>query len=317
MFLFCVQDPLRAVLLLVCTLLLGAAPGSAVAAMEGVTETLLDPALSCMAVGPYDEVYGWEDHSLVVSYDYGDTWETVRTFPDTIDCRGLFVNSAGSTFLGLTRTGTLLMTYRGPPRVWKEPLVYECSDCTPNTNNSAMWKMCEDGRKRLYIGEYGGAWSDTCAYIHMSGDGGQTWTTIFEGTGRHIHFLRYDRWQNAVYASMGDGDGRQLIVKTRNGGATWDTLDISGCLAQPTDMVATETHRVFGSDCSEIENRIYRTSDDKIFETTLLLEGQKDAYVWELETRRASSSPAPSHGWEPGVPLRSMRAGPVGPPGRS
>ena len=81
---------------------------------------------------------------------------------------------------------------------------------------------------------------------------------------------------------MGDGDGRQLIIKTRNAGATWDTLDISGCLAQPTDMVATESHRIFGSDCGEVENRIYRTADDETFETTLLLDGQKDAYVWDM-----------------------------------
>ena len=277
-----VQDSHRAVLLVVCALLLSAAPGTANAVVDGVSEVLLGRALSCVAVGPYDEVYGWEDHSLIVSYDYGDTWETVRTFPDSIDCRGLFVNSAGSTFLGLTRTGKLMVTHRGMPRVWDESLTYGCSDCTPNTNNSTMWKMCEDNRKRVYVGEYGGAWSDTCAFIHRSSDGGQTWTTVYEGAGRHVHFVRYDVWQNAIYAGIGDGEGRQRIIRSRSGGASWDTLSISGCMAQPTDMISTESHRIFGSDCGNDVNSIYRTADDETFETTLLLDGLRDAYVWDI-----------------------------------
>jgi len=235
-----------------------------------------------MAVGPSDEVYGWENHSLLVSFDYGDTWETVRTFPDSIGCRGLFVNSAGSTFLGLTRTGKLMVTHRRTPRVWDESLTYKCSDCTPNTNNSAVWKMCEDDRKRLYVGEYGGSWSDTCAFIYRSNDGGQTWSTVYEGTGRHVHFLRYDRWNNVVYASIGDGEGRQQIITSCSGGASWDTLSIDGCLAQPTDMMATEDHRIFGSDCGSETNCIYRTADNETFDVTLPLDGQRNAYVWDI-----------------------------------
>ncbi len=279
---YCVPGSPRVLLLLAWTLLLCAAPGPAYALIDGVSEICLDRALSCVAIGPSDEVYAWENHSLLVSFDYGDTWETLRTFPDSIGCRGLFVNSAGSTFLGLTRTGKLMVTHRGTPRVWDESLTYGCSDCTPNTNNSAMWKMCEDNRKRLYIGEYGGGWSDTCAFIHRSNDGGQTWTTVYEGSGRHVHFVRYDRWQNAVYAGIGDGEGRQQIIKSRSGGASWDTLHIGGCLAQPTDMMATPTHRIFGSDCGSDVNRIYRTTDDEIFETALLLDGQRNTYVWVI-----------------------------------
>lgn len=276
------KGPPAAVVLLVCAVLLGTMTHPASAVVEGITEVELGRPMSCMAVGPSDEVYGWEEHSLLVSYDRGDTWQTLRTFPDTIGCRGLFVNSTGSTFLGLTRTGRLCVTHPGPPRMWDEPLVYECSDCTPNINNSTMWKMCEDGRGRLYIGEYGGSWSDTCAFIHRSTDGGLTWKTIYEGTGRHVHFISYDVWHNALYASIGDGEGRQQIIKSRSAGATWDTLGIAGCLAQPTSMVSTERHRVFGSDCGEQVNCIYRTEDDIAFETTLSLSGQKNGYVWDM-----------------------------------
>lgn len=246
------------------------------------SEVPLCRALSCVALGPADLVYGWEYHSLISSCDHGETWQTIRTFPDSVGCRGLFINSAGSVFLGLTRTGSLCAGHPGTPWVWDEPLVYECSACSPNTNNSAMWKMCEDADANLYVGEYGGAWSDTCAFIHRSHDGGLTWTTVYEGTGRHIHFVRYDPWQDALYAGMGDGVGRQQVLRSLDAGASWQSLSISGCLAQPTDVAFTATHRIFGSDCGDAENCIYRTSDDETFETVLLLDGLRDAYIWDM-----------------------------------
>ena len=110
-----------------CIVLLCATPRTTGAYVEGVVETPLDRALSCVALGPSDEVYGWENHSLLVSNDRGDTWQTIRTFPDSIGCRGLFVNSASSIFLGLTRTGKLCVSHRGYPRVWDEPLTCQQS----------------------------------------------------------------------------------------------------------------------------------------------------------------------------------------------
>jgi hypothetical protein len=145
-----------------------------------------------------------------------------------------------------------------------------------------MWKMGENGFGNLFAGEYGGAWSDTCAFIHVSDDGGHTWSIAYECCSRHVHFVSVDPNTDRVYASIGDGPGRYRLIASDDGGQVWNVLYAEDCLAQPISVAFTPDSRVFGSDCGVMSNMIYATSDDETFDARLLLSGERDSYVWDM-----------------------------------
>lgn len=247
-----------------------------------IQEVPLAMPFSAIEVAPGDVVYGWSGHVLWGSSDRGGTWEQIRAFPDTVDCAGLFVGGSGDVFVGVTKQGCLWKGMPGTPWSWSAPLVFTCNSCASSSDNSRMWKMCEDNSGCLFVGEYGGAWDDTCAYIHRSEDGGNTWTLVYECSSRHVHFVSADPHTSRVYASIGDGPGRYRLICSDDHGQSWHTLYSEDCLAQPTSAIFTPTTRVFGSDCGLDVNRIYISSDDESFQTRLMLGGDLDSYVWDM-----------------------------------
>jgi len=189
------------------------------------------------------------------------------------------VTSWGDVVLG-TSGGHLTIGRPGDPWDWSTPLTFVCSG---GSHPACMWKMGEDSAGRLFVGEYGGAWSDTCAYIHRSVDGGYTWDLVYSCCCRHVHFVMVDEYTDFVYASIGDGTDRQRLIRSTDGGDTWEILYDEDCLAQPTSFAATPTHRVFGSDCGGgVFNCLYRTSEDSSFETCAVLDGCFDGYIWDM-----------------------------------
>jgi len=148
-----------------------------------------------------------------------------------------------------------------------------------------MWKMGEDSSGALYVGEYGGAWTDTCAYIYKSTDDGVHWSEVYSSHCRHVHFVHVDPYSDSVYASLGDGAGRQQLLRSDDAGGTWVVLRDHDCLAQPTSSAFLPGGRIFGSDCGgSTLNRMYTTADDSLFVTRFLLEGQNDAFVWDMSS---------------------------------
>jgi hypothetical protein len=234
--------------------------------------------LVLVEVGSGDVVYAWWLGKLLKSEDRGENWVEVKDFGASAGCRGMFVTSTGDVILG-TRGGCLTVGRPGEPWNWSTPLTFVCSG---GPQPSCMWKMGEDSQGRLFVGEYGGTWSDDCAYIHRSEDGGDTWELVYSCSCRHVHFVHVDPNTDHVYASIGDGHGRQRLIRSTDGGDSWETLYDEDCLAQPTGMACTATHRVFGSDCGDICNCLYRTCDDQAFEICAVLDGAFDGYVWDM-----------------------------------
>lgn len=120
-----------------------------------------------------------------------------------------------------------------------------------------------DGAKFI-VAQYGpgGAGSQArkdSRYGHISLDGGDTWTQVWDSVAMHgatesnlshIHGVCYDSWSDRFYLSEGHAAGAGLWV-SEDDGATW-TLPV-GLIASPspTTITATDDGLVCGSDHSE------------------------------------------------------------------
>jgi hypothetical protein len=230
-------------------------------------------------VGPADTLYGYYNDEVYTSIDRGDFWASIHQFDGSDGCRGLFVDSRSTVFVDRKSTGKLQMGRfdGGLARTWSEPLDFVCG--------SGFWKMDEDVHGNLFIGEYAGVWEDTCAYIHRSMDGGVTWEVVYEGTGRHVHFVAADPYTGSVYAAIGDGVARAKLLRSDDQGDTWNTIYQGDFRAQPISIAFTEGYRIFGSDSGgtlNLWNSVYRTSNDQLFVDQLILYGEDNAFVWSL-----------------------------------
>ena len=236
-------------------------------------------------------VYGAAyDKKVYKSTDRAQTWTAVKTFNSGAAFRGLFVDSQGSVFVGRTSTGYLHKGVEsGDSLAFSRPLQFNCHDC-PGDRCSKMWHMAEDDSNHLFVGEYGGAFDDTCAYIWKSTDGGDNWSVVYSTDARHMHVTAYDPYNSRLYASHGDGSGRRGYLVSTDGGENWTKRGGSLCIDQPISFVATPNWRVWGSDCAT-GNQIFRTWDyvykgtvypDLNRNTSIALTGDEDAYVWSM-----------------------------------
>lgn len=99
-------------------------------------------------------------------------------------------------------------------------------------------------------------------YVWHSADYGNTWSVVRDvnslpnGTTRHIHAVRFDRWNNyRMYYNDHETGTNRTMYYSDDSGATWSSVDITyrredGVIdmAQPTVMVDTPAGIVMGDD---------------------------------------------------------------------
>ncbi len=276
------------VVLMLVVLLATVAGATELCGVFSLYEEELPEPFTPLWVGPADTLYAYHgfDGTVRKSTDHGGTWDIIQEFPGTAGCKGLFVDSRGTIFACFPSPadnafyGKLQMgRFEGRgERVWSEPLEFQCS--------KSFWKMCEDLQGNLFAGEYtNGAYEDTCAVIWRSVDEGTNWEKVYEGTGRHVHFVACDPNTGSIYAAIGDGFARAKLMRSNNHGNTWvEILTQTGLYQQPISIVCTPTHRVFGSDWGDFLwpwNSVYRTDDDT-YSDQLILMGDENTYVWMM-----------------------------------
>lgn len=219
------------------------------------------------------------------SVDDGQNWTNIKTFTRGADSfLGLFVDSNDNLFISRNNMGVLVkgVWAGGDTLTCTDVLTYDCATC-PATYCGGFWHMAEDAKGDLYGGEYNGEMSDTCAVVWKSVDSGDNWTRIRWAQGdRHIHFVAVDPVSDALYVSVGDGTGHQMILKSDDAGATFTTIWDTGCWGQPISFAFTGSARIFGSDCAYSTNCIYRTPDDVNFKAAITFSGTEDNFVWAM-----------------------------------
>jgi len=177
-----------------------------------------------------------------------------------IDWRGLFMDSRHNVFASPHATfGSLTMTDRGLYKLapggnafTKVISLYDPSSQDPHEaeqNDDTIWTMCEDCDGYLYAGVYAHTVRNS-PRIYRSADGGDTWGDLFDfselaPTGKHMHCIIYNQYNNALYAIVGEVN---TIFKSTDHGESWTNLGVACEDSKGTAMIAVPDGVLIGSD---------------------------------------------------------------------
>ncbi|MGH7291050.1 MAG: WD40/YVTN/BNR-like repeat-containing protein, partial [Myxococcota bacterium] len=210
----------------------------------------------------------------------------LRRFPGARHgCRAMFASAAGGLFvapdgpdLAASERGLWMSADRGA--TWTRVI-----DLGPLGRGATFAALAEDRDGRLFAGLCAPADAVANAMVYRSVDGGSTWAPSPVGAaGCHITDVATDRWSGATYATL-DGSiaSAPRVVRTTDGGATWDAILFE--LPRIGPMIIVAGARLFAS--RELgQARIFRSQDDRTY-TTVLDDAIDSSFAW---LRRSPSS---------------------------
>jgi hypothetical protein len=217
---------------------------------------------------------------IYCSADCGRTFSLLRDFPGaTYGLRCIFVDSKGSIFVSpegprMSEAQEGLWRSTNSGAVWERVLELR------GEGLASVWGFAEGAQGALFAGAYTRGRNITLAVVYRSNDGGQSWSNCYtDPTGRHVHAISFDPWQNAVYVSVGDDFGKwktKRVVRSLDGGESW--TEILTAMPQVVPIIATPAARLFGSDQPGI-TCLYRTIDDEHFDV-VRFDDRKLYFFW-------------------------------------
>lgn len=187
----------------------------------------------------------------IVKIALDGTETTILTAEGSTDWRGLWMDSNynvyASPFNGVNQDGSAVNIGNGIYR-----LAYGSNTFTKVLTLDAgycIWTFCEDNDGYLYAGNYQVITNSPLLY--RSADNGQTWTQIFDfrgsglvPSGRHIHSVIFNRYNNALYAIIGEVNE---VYKSVDHGITWTALSVQ-FVTKGSSMIDTPYGILVGSD---------------------------------------------------------------------
>lgn len=224
-------------------------------------------------------VYNRHGSYLYKSYNSGKNWILVISNKDLGGT--LFIDSKDNIFIGSKLNASCPGLYS---------LVKEHLQCSLNLSYfnicqeiSSITHMTEDKIGNIYAGLYTyGNGSCKCGFIFKSSDRGKSWvisynSSAYNWTGRHIHNIKFNPYNNYIYASQGDGYSGARLLRSTDFGESWETIN-DDLRSNYLAMEFTPNYRFFGEDFAfDLKNnsRIVRTSDDINFEQVFQLKGDE------------------------------------------
>ena len=144
--------------------------------------------------------------------------------------------------------------------------LYSESSSERESESYTIWTMTEDREGNLYVGIYG---SPKCPYLYKSTDGGDNWNFIKDLSlivpgGKHIHFIVYNKYDNALYCTVGEVN---MLIKSTDGGNTWVDCNVAFERMKSTSACVVSDGIVFGSDYA-YWGMMYKLYADGSYKTT-------------------------------------------------
>lgn len=131
-------------------------------------------------------------------------------------------------------------------------------------NKPAHQGVCVTPDGRIFFGEYSlnmNREKESCLY--RSVDGGYTFEKVktFKGNEvRHIHFVKYDPYEDCLWMGTGDEDRENLLLCSHDGGDTWEKVGGGSQDWRAIGVCFNEASLIWGTDAGSVpdQNHIVR-----------------------------------------------------------
>ena len=146
------------------------------------------------------------------------------------------------------------------------PEVPSSKEIAGEEHEFTFWTMTEDRQGRMYAGVYGQPY---CPYLYVSTNGGTTWSFLkdmseYAPTGKHIHFIEYNKYDNALYCTVGEVN---KLFKSTDGGNNWIDMNVELEYMKSTSILCVEDGIILGSDYG-YWGMLYKVYPDGSYRTT-------------------------------------------------
>ena len=74
---------------------------------------------------------------------------------------------------------------------------------------------------------------------------------------RHIHFVKYDRFDKTIYMGTGDEDFECKLYKSVNNGDTWEVVGEGSQLWRAIGLCITPEYLIWGTDAGSVPDKNY------------------------------------------------------------
>lgn len=138
--------------------------------------------------------------------------------------------------------------------------------------------VCVTPKGSLFFGEYSvNLDHKNETRLYRSRDNGMSFETVltFPKTVRHIHFVKYDRYEDCLWLGTGDADEECHLMRSVDDGETWETVGTGSQDWRAIGVCFSEDSLLWGTDAGSVpdQNHIVRM-DRKTREISILADGE-------------------------------------------
>ena len=133
-------------------------------------------------------------------------------------------------------------------------------------NKPASQGVCVTPDGTIFFGEYTVNVQHTNdTHLYRSTDNGKTFQCIltFPKTIRHIHFIKYDPYENCIWLGTGDADDEAKLMRSDDNGNTWTTIGEGSQQWRAIGVCFNEKSLVWGTDAGSVPDQNHINQMDR------------------------------------------------------
>ncbi len=119
----------------------------------------------------------------------------------------------------------------------------------------------------IFFGEYTlNMKRDKDTHLYRSLDGGMTFEkilTLSKNKVRHIHFVKYDPYENCIWLGTGDDDYENLLMRSFDNGENWETVGGGSQDWRAIGVCFDSEHLVWGTDAGSVPDQNHIVQMDR------------------------------------------------------
>lgn len=125
-------------------------------------------------------------------------------------------------------------------------------------NKPASQGICVTPDGTIFFGEYTINLQHTNdTHLYRSTDNGRSFHVVltFPKTIRHIHFIKYDAYENCLWLGTGDADNESKLMRSEDNGETWTTIGEGSQQWRAIGVCLNESGLVWGTDAGSVPDQ--------------------------------------------------------------